>query len=89
MHWAAVHAAGLARTRRPAMLVPIGAAANGHGLTTSAVPCPGHPSPDRLQARAKNGTGKTAAFCIPVLEKVDTSKNEVQGERQLWSGRVG
>eukprot|EP01023_Acetabularia_acetabulum_P026161 TRINITY_DN248_c0_g1_i2.p1 TRINITY_DN248_c0_g1~~TRINITY_DN248_c0_g1_i2.p1 ORF type:complete len:480 (+),score=58.66 TRINITY_DN248_c0_g1_i2:151-1440(+) len=29
-------------------------------------------------ARAKNGTGKTAAFCIPVLEKVDTSKNEVQ-----------
>eukprot|EP01023_Acetabularia_acetabulum_P030332 TRINITY_DN28547_c0_g1_i1.p1 TRINITY_DN28547_c0_g1~~TRINITY_DN28547_c0_g1_i1.p1 ORF type:complete len:431 (+),score=40.27 TRINITY_DN28547_c0_g1_i1:321-1613(+) len=29
-------------------------------------------------ARAKNGTGKTAAFCIPVLEKVDTSKSEVQ-----------
>lgn len=45
----------------------------------------------RLQARAKNGTGKTAAFCIPVLEKVDTSKNEVQGElafgaqgRRVW-----
>lgn len=35
------------------------------------------------QARAKNGTGKTAAFCIPVLEKVDTSKNEVQGEAGL------
>lgn len=33
-----------------------------------------------ILARAKNGTGKTAAFCIPVLEKVDTSKNEVQGE---------
>jgi superfamily II DNA/RNA helicase len=32
-----------------------------------------------ILARAKNGTGKTAAFCIPVLEKVDTSKNEVQG----------
>lgn len=33
-----------------------------------------------ILARAKNGTGKTAAFCIPVLEKVDTSKNEIQGE---------
>lgn len=33
-------------------------------------------------ARAKNGTGKTAAFCIPVLEKVDTSRNAIQGERQ-------
>eukprot|EP01025_Chloroclados_australasicus_P004445 TRINITY_DN110_c0_g1_i1.p1 TRINITY_DN110_c0_g1~~TRINITY_DN110_c0_g1_i1.p1 ORF type:complete len:475 (-),score=18.18 TRINITY_DN110_c0_g1_i1:543-1811(-) len=31
-----------------------------------------------ILARAKNGTGKTAAFCIPVLEKVDTSRNEVQ-----------
>eukprot|EP00928_Gymnodinium_smaydae_P040887 TRINITY_DN27698_c0_g2_i2.p2 TRINITY_DN27698_c0_g2~~TRINITY_DN27698_c0_g2_i2.p2 ORF type:complete len:507 (+),score=110.02 TRINITY_DN27698_c0_g2_i2:110-1522(+) len=30
-------------------------------------------------ARAKNGTGKTGAFCIPLLEKVDTSKNEIQG----------
>ncbi|KAL9658089.1 hypothetical protein ABK040_013003 [Willaertia magna] len=29
-------------------------------------------------ARAKNGTGKTAAFTIPCLEKVDTSKNEIQ-----------
>eukprot|EP00899_Mesostigma_viride_P017911 jgi/Mesvir1/26120/Mv06837-RA.1 len=29
-------------------------------------------------ARAKNGTGKTAAFCIPVLEKVDTKKNCIQ-----------
>lgn len=32
-----------------------------------------------ILARAKNGTGKTAAYCIPVLEKVDTSKNEIQG----------
>ena len=32
-----------------------------------------------ILARAKNGTGKTAAFCIPVLEKVDTSKAEIQG----------
>ena len=31
-----------------------------------------------ILARAKNGTGKTAAFCIPVLEKVDTSKNQIQ-----------
>mmetsp|Transcript_5531 Transcript_5531/g.14021 ORF Transcript_5531/g.14021 Transcript_5531/m.14021 type:complete len:429 (-) Transcript_5531:1242-2528(-) len=31
-----------------------------------------------ILARAKNGTGKTAAFTIPVLEKVDTSKNEIQ-----------
>jgi ATP-dependent RNA helicase DDX6/DHH1 len=29
-------------------------------------------------ARAKNGTGKTAAFIIPCLEKVDPSKNFVQ-----------
>jgi len=31
-----------------------------------------------ILARAKNGTGKTAAFCIPVLEKIDTSKNVIQ-----------
>lgn len=31
-----------------------------------------------ILARAKNGTGKTAAFCIPVLEKVDSSRNEIQ-----------
>jgi len=29
-------------------------------------------------ARAKNGTGKTAAFSIPVLEKIDTSRAEIQ-----------
>lgn len=29
-------------------------------------------------ARAKNGTGKTAAFVIPCLEKTDTSKNHIQ-----------
>lgn len=32
-----------------------------------------------ILARAKNGTGKTAAFSIPVLEKIDTSKPEIQG----------
>jgi ATP-dependent RNA helicase DDX6/DHH1 len=31
-----------------------------------------------ILSRAKNGTGKTAAFCIPVLERVDTSKNVIQ-----------
>lgn len=30
-------------------------------------------------ARAKNGTGKTASFLIPALEKVDTSKTYIQG----------
>lgn len=29
-------------------------------------------------ARAKNGTGKTAAFIIPCLEKTDTTKNYIQ-----------
>lgn len=32
-----------------------------------------------ILARAKNGTGKTAAFSIPVLEKIDTTKPEIQG----------
>lgn len=31
-------------------------------------------------ARAKNGTGKTAAFIIPCLEKVDTSVNHIQSK---------
>ena len=30
-------------------------------------------------ARAKNGTGKTAAYIIPCLEKTDTKKNHIQG----------
>jgi len=29
-------------------------------------------------ARAKNGTGKTAAYIIPCLEKTDTTKNQIQ-----------
>jgi hypothetical protein len=32
-----------------------------------------------ILARAKNGTGKTAAFCIPAIEKIDQNKNAVQG----------
>jgi ATP-dependent RNA helicase DDX6/DHH1 len=31
-----------------------------------------------ILARAKNGTGKTAAYCIPALEKTDTSLNALQ-----------
>lgn len=31
-------------------------------------------------ARAKNGTGKTAAYIIPCLEKIDSSKNDIQGK---------
>ncbi|EPS57204.1 hypothetical protein M569_17616, partial [Genlisea aurea] len=31
-----------------------------------------------ILARAKNGTGKTAAFCIPVLEKIDLDRNVIQ-----------
>ncbi|XP_077238811.1 DEAD-box ATP-dependent RNA helicase 8-like isoform X2 [Tasmannia lanceolata] len=31
-----------------------------------------------ILARAKNGTGKTAAFCIPALEKIDQNKNFIQ-----------
>ena len=30
-------------------------------------------------ARAKNGTGKTGAFVIPLLEKCSTTKNVIQG----------
>ena len=33
-----------------------------------------------ILARAKNGTGKTAAYLIPVLEKLDVAKNSIQGE---------
>ncbi len=32
-----------------------------------------------ILARAKNGTGKTGAYCIPLLEKIDTSKAIIQG----------
>lgn len=29
-------------------------------------------------ARAKNGTGKTASYSIPLIEKIDTSLNKIQ-----------
>eukprot|EP00817_Percolomonadidae_sp_ATCC50343_P004810 CAMPEP_0117419286 /NCGR_PEP_ID=MMETSP0758-20121206/882_1 /TAXON_ID=63605 /ORGANISM="Percolomonas cosmopolitus, Strain AE-1 (ATCC 50343)" /LENGTH=384 /DNA_ID=CAMNT_0005200267 /DNA_START=198 /DNA_END=1352 /DNA_ORIENTATION=+ len=31
-----------------------------------------------IVARAKNGTGKTASFVIPILQQIDTSLNEIQ-----------
>ena len=31
-----------------------------------------------ILARAKNGTGKTGSFCIPCLEKIDTTKKHIQ-----------
>ena len=36
-----------------------------------------------ILARAKNGTGKTAAFCIPALEEIDQDKNAIQGVFEL------
>ncbi len=35
-----------------------------------------------ILARAKNGTGKTASFLIPALEKTSTDKNYIQGVAQ-------
>jgi len=32
-----------------------------------------------ILARAKNGTGKTGAYAIPILERINVDKNEVQG----------
>jgi len=32
-----------------------------------------------ILARAKNGTGKTGAYCIPILDQIDTTKDYIQG----------
>lgn len=32
-----------------------------------------------ILARAKNGTGKTGAYAIPILEGIKTDKDHVQG----------
>ena len=32
-----------------------------------------------IMARAKNGTGKTAAYLIPLLERVDPENKKIQG----------
>ena len=36
-----------------------------------------------ILARAKNGTGKTGAYAIPILERCDISKTDVQGVYHL------
>lgn len=36
-----------------------------------------------ILARAKNGTGKTGAYLIPLLEKTDTEQNYIQGLFEL------
>lgn len=41
-----------------------------------------------ILARAKNGTGKTAAFSIPILERIDTSKNVIQGMHTVVQGQI-
>ena len=33
-----------------------------------------------ILARAKNGTGKTGAYAIPITERCDPNKNELQGK---------
>lgn len=33
-----------------------------------------------IVARAKNGTGKTGAYAIPILERCDPGRDEVQGK---------
>lgn len=40
-----------------------------------------------ILARAKNGTGKTAAYLIPLLEKCDSNKSHIQGgewKKKTW-----
>jgi superfamily II DNA/RNA helicase len=37
-----------------------------------------------ILARAKNGTGKTGAYTIPILEQIDTSKNVIQGDKTIF-----
>ena len=37
-----------------------------------------------ILARAKNGTGKTAAYLIPLLERIDSAKDFIQGEPSYY-----
>lgn len=36
-----------------------------------------------ILARAKNGTGKSGAYLIPLLERIDLKRDCIQGERNL------
>lgn len=40
-----------------------------------------------LLARAKNGTGKTAAFIIPCIEKTDVKRNHIQVSQGVFDAR--
>jgi len=33
-----------------------------------------------ILARAKNGTGKTGAYTIPIIDQIDTSLDVIQGD---------
>ena len=37
-----------------------------------------------IMARAKNGTGKTAAYLVPLLERIDISKDHIQGNAESF-----
>ena len=44
--------------------------------------CSGDRGQEKLRdvlARAKNGTGKTGAYSIPLLEQIDTNRDVIQG----------
>ena len=36
-----------------------------------------------ILARAKNGTGKTGAYTIPIIDQIDTSLDMIQGKHLL------
>ena len=40
-------------------------------------------------ARAKNGTGKTGAYTIPTLQKINVDQGSIQGELAVDSGKIG
>ena len=37
------------------------------------------PQKKNIIARAKNGTGKTASYSIPMIQQVDVKNNSIQG----------
>ena len=41
-----------------------------------------------ILARAKNGTGKTGAYTVPILEQIDPSKDYIQGELQCLHAKI-
>ncbi len=38
-----------------------------------------------ILARAKNGTGKTGAYTIPILDRIDPSQDHIQGKRAFFT----